>query len=81
MAQTVRSICTSEGLVGFWHGNLTAGFRVVPHKTDLFRALDGSGRNQLPQWSFPLGNPSRLHSVDSHGSNLDRMTYYRLLTR
>ncbi|KAI9915918.1 hypothetical protein PsorP6_008285 [Peronosclerospora sorghi] len=51
MAQTVRSICTSEGLVGFWHGNMAACVRVVPHKavlfafsdlySDLFRALDG----------------------------------------
>ncbi|KAI9922274.1 hypothetical protein PsorP6_002621 [Peronosclerospora sorghi] len=51
MAQAVRSICTSEGLVGFWHGNLAACAHVVPHKADLFRALDSSGRNRLPHAS------------------------------
>ncbi|KAI9917110.1 hypothetical protein PsorP6_012310 [Peronosclerospora sorghi] len=60
MAHTVRSIWTSEGLVGFWRGNVAACVRVVPHKAvlfafsdlykDLFRAFDGSGRNQLPPW-------------------------------
>ncbi|KAI9915718.1 hypothetical protein PsorP6_008220 [Peronosclerospora sorghi] len=54
MAQTVRSIYTSEGLVGFWHGNLAACVRVVPHKADMFRALDDSGRNQLPNVELSL---------------------------
>ncbi|KAI9913966.1 hypothetical protein PsorP6_006050 [Peronosclerospora sorghi] len=46
MAQTVRIICTSEGLVVFWHGNLAVCVRVLPYKSVLFAFPDlllGSG--------------------------------------
>lgn len=58
MLQTTRSIFVSEGVLGFWRGNMAACVRVVPHKAvlfafsdfykDLFRSMDPSG--QLPAW-------------------------------
>ncbi|RLN38401.1 hypothetical protein BBJ28_00016619, partial [Nothophytophthora sp. Chile5] len=35
MLQTTRSIFASEGVLGFWRGNMAACVRVVPHKAIL----------------------------------------------
>ncbi|ETI54421.1 hypothetical protein F441_02723 [Phytophthora nicotianae CJ01A1] len=60
MLQTTRSIFVSEGVFGFWRGNMAACVRVVPHKAvlfafsdfykDVFRSMDPSGQHKLPAW-------------------------------
>ncbi|TYZ68526.1 hypothetical protein PybrP1_006432 [[Pythium] brassicae (nom. inval.)] len=69
MVQTTKSIFASEGVVGFWRGNLAACVRVVPHKAilfgfsdvykDAFRAMAAGGEGQLPVWgAFVAGSLS-----------------------
>ncbi|KAG6599589.1 Mitochondrial Carrier (MC) Family [Phytophthora cinnamomi] len=57
MLATTRSILASEGVLGFWRGNMAACVRVVPHKAvlfafsdfykDLFRSMGGGS---MPAW-------------------------------
>ncbi|DBA02270.1 TPA: hypothetical protein N0F65_007680 [Lagenidium giganteum] len=67
MIQTTRAILMTEGVLGFWRGNMAACVRVVPHKAVLFgfsdvykdgmRALSPSG--ELPAWgAFAAGSLS-----------------------
>lgn len=71
MIQTTKTIFVSEGLIGFWRGNLAACVRVMPHKAvlfgfsdvykDLIRLVDGRGEDKkmLPAWgAFAAGSMS-----------------------
>lgn len=64
-----QSIFQSEGVVGFWRGNLAACVRVVPHKAvlfgfsdvykDAFRGMASGGEGKLPVWgAFVAGSLS-----------------------